>query len=71
MLTGAPPELQPTWFNIHDITSSLGGPGMEAQAAGCSRWKERRDVTGPAVLRVCPILIGRERSLLRTGGLLL
>lgn len=38
MLTRASPDHQPTCFNIHDITSSQGGPGLHA--AGCSYWKK-------------------------------
>lgn len=38
MLTRAPPDHQPTCFNIHDITSSQRGLGLHA--ASCSHWKK-------------------------------
>lgn len=37
MLTRAPPDHQATCFNIHDITSSLGGPGLHRDEAARSR----------------------------------
>lgn len=43
MLTRAPPDHQATCFNIHDITSSLGGRGcteMKLHAAGSSHWRK-------------------------------
>lgn len=36
MLSRAPPEHQATCFNIHDITSSLGGPGVHGDEAARS-----------------------------------
>lgn len=36
MLTRAPPDHQATCFNIHDITSSLGGPGLHGNEAARS-----------------------------------
>lgn len=36
-LTRAPPDHQATCFNIHDITSSLGGPGLHRDEAARSR----------------------------------
>lgn len=37
MLTRAPPDHQATCFNIHDITSSLGGAGLHKDEAARSR----------------------------------
>jgi len=37
MLTRAPPDHQATCFNIHDITSSLGGPELHGDEAARSR----------------------------------
>lgn len=37
MMTREPPDHQATCFNIHDITSSLGGPGPHGDEAAHSR----------------------------------
>ncbi len=53
MLTRAPPDHQATCFNIHDITSSLGGPGLHGNEAARSRLlslEENRIHTLPCTL---------------------
>lgn len=49
MPTRAPPDHRATCFNIHDITSSLGGPGPRGDEA--TRRQRHRKTTGNAPVR--------------------